>query len=113
MPTLSKVAVIAANVGLVLAQTSVTVNVASTNQQIDRFGVSQAFGLASQFQALSSTARTQGLDYLFSTTTGAGLTIIRNRIGSGGSGDSIEPTSPESPSSTPTYVWDGVDASQV
>ncbi|KAG8979222.1 hypothetical protein FRB90_008171, partial [Tulasnella sp. 427] len=65
------------------------------------------------FQALSSTARTQGLDYLFSTTTGAGLTIIRNRIGSGGSGDSIEPTSPGSPTSTPTYVWDGVDAGQV
>ncbi|KAG8986047.1 hypothetical protein FRB90_004236 [Tulasnella sp. 427] len=113
MPTLRKVAVIAANVGLVLAQTSVTVNVASKNQQIDGFGVSQAFGRASQFQALLSTARTQGLDYLFSTTTGAGLTIIRNRIGSGGSGDSIEPASPGSPSSTPTYVWDGVDAGQV
>ncbi|KAG8981756.1 hypothetical protein FRB90_007028, partial [Tulasnella sp. 427] len=101
--TPSAAAVIVTNIGLALAQTSVTVNVGSTNQQIDGFGVSQAFGRANEFKNLASAARTQGLDYLFSTTTGAGLTIIRNRIGSGGSGDSIEPTSPGSPSATPSY----------
>lgn len=82
-------------------------------QKIDGFGISEAFGRASQFQALSNPARQLGLDYLFSTTTGAGLTIIRNRIGSGGAGDSIEPVGPATNTSTPTYVWDGVDAGQV
>ncbi|KAG8913968.1 hypothetical protein FRC00_001166 [Tulasnella sp. 408] len=113
MPTSSKVVALAVNVGLALAQTTVTVNVGSLLQQIDGFGVSQAFGRASQFQNLTDGPRTQGLDYLFSTTTGAGLTIIRNRIGSGGAGDSILPTSPGSPTATPSYVWDGVDAGQV
>ncbi|KAG8912802.1 hypothetical protein FRC01_004889 [Tulasnella sp. 417] len=113
MPTFSKIAVIAVNVGLTLAQTSVTVNVGSTLQQIDGFGVSQAFGRANEFKNLAATPRTKGLDYLFSTTTGAGLTIIRNRIGSGGSGDSILPNSPGSPTGTPSYVWDGSDSGQV
>ncbi len=113
MRTSNTVQLIIANLGLALAQTSITVNVGSTLQQIDGFGVSQAFGRASQFKALSTTQQKQGLDYLFSTTTGAGLTIIRNRIGSGGSGDSIEPNSPGSPGSTPTYVWDGDDSGQV
>src|SRR4051794_3874401 len=45
--------------------------------------------------------------------SGAGFTIIRNRIGSGGSGDSILPTSPGSPSSTPTYSWNNDDSGQV
>jgi hypothetical protein len=39
--------------------------------------------------------------------------VIRNRIGSGGSGDSIEPVSPGTNISAPAYVWDGVDAGQV
>jgi O-glycosyl hydrolase len=104
---------LAAILGLAQSQTTVTVNVASTLQQMDGFGVSQAFGRAAQFQALSATPRQKGLDYLFSTTTGAGLTIIRNRIGSGGSGDSILPTSPGSPSGTPNYVWDRNDSGQV
>ncbi|KAG8951179.1 hypothetical protein FRC04_006661 [Tulasnella sp. 424] len=113
MPTVNHFVALAANLGLALAQTTVTVNVGSLLQQIDGFGVSQAFGRASQFQNLTADPRTAGLDYLFSTTTGAGLTIIRNRIGSGGTGDGIEPTSPGSPTAAPTYVWDGVDAGQV
>jgi O-glycosyl hydrolase len=107
------IATLLATAGLVSGQTTVTITPASTLQQIDGFGVSQAFGRASQFQALSNPARQLGLDYLFSTTTGAGLSIIRNRIGSGGSGDSIEPVSPGTNTSTPSYVWDGVDAGQV
>ena len=86
MPVASKVAILVANIGFALAQTTVTVNAGSTLQQIDGFGVSQAFGRATEFKNLATTPRTQGLDYLFSTSTGAGLTIIRNRIGSGGSG---------------------------
>ncbi|KFX96632.1 hypothetical protein V490_03227, partial [Pseudogymnoascus sp. VKM F-3557] len=96
-----------------LSQTAITVNTASQMQQMDGFGVSQAFKRAAEFQAMASGPRKQGLDYLFSTTTGAGLTIIRNRIGSGGAGDSILPTSPGSPSGTPNYQFDNNDEGQV
>lgn len=95
------------------AQTSITVNVGTTYQTVAGFGFSQAFGRAAQFQSIASALQKQALDLLFSPSTGAGFTIIRNRIGSGGSGDSIEPNSPGSPSSTPTYVWDNNDSGQV
>ncbi|KKY38755.1 putative glycoside hydrolase family 30 protein [Diaporthe ampelina] len=105
---------ILAPLGLVAAQTAITVNLSQTYQQIDGFGFSQAFGRAKEFQDLGDTAvRRQGLDFLFNTTTGAGFSIIRNRIGSGGSGDSILPTSPGSPSGTPAYSWDNDDSGQV
>ncbi|KAL1872669.1 hypothetical protein Daus18300_004215 [Diaporthe australafricana] len=100
--------------GLVAAQTAITVNLGTTYQQMDGFGISQAFGRAKEFENISSAAtKKQGLDFLFNTTTGAGLTIIRNRIGSGGSGDSILPTSPGSPSGTPAYSWNNDDSGQV
>jgi hypothetical protein len=55
--------------GLVTAQTAITVNLGTTYQQIDGFGFSQAFGRAKEFQNLGDTAvRRQGLDYLFNTT---------------------------------------------
>jgi O-glycosyl hydrolase len=113
MAVLSKLTIIGSLVALAAGQTAITVAVGTKYQTIDGFGFSQAFGRASQFQAAAATTQKQALDYLFSTTTGAGFSIIRNRIGSGGSGDSIEPTSPGSPSSTPTYVWDDNDAGQV
>ena len=113
MFTAKVAALIVAYAGLVAAQTQVTVNYGSTLQQIDGFGVSQAFTRAAEFNALAATPKQKGLDYLFSQTTGAGLSMIRNRIGSGGSGDSILPTSPGSPGGTPKYVWDRSDSSQV
>lgn len=109
-----KALLVLSQLGLVAAQTAVTVNLGTTYQQMDGFGISQAFGRAKEFENISSAAtKKQGLDYLFNTTTGAGLTIIRNRIGSGGSGDSILPTSPGSPSGTPAYSWDNDDSGQV
>lgn len=93
--------------------TSVTVNIGTTYQTMDGFGFSQAFGRANELYHLPTTQRTYALDLLFSTTAGAGFTILRNRIGSGGVGDSIEPTAPASPSATASYVWDGNDTSQV
>ena len=64
------------------------------------------------------------LDLLFSSTTGAGLSIWRNEIGSsttaavGGPDDgdnvaSIEPTDPGGPDAPPNYSWDGDDGDQV
>jgi O-glycosyl hydrolase len=92
---------------------TVTVNLGTTYQTMDGFGFSEAFGHAANLHALTSTAQKQALDLLFSTTNGAGMTILRNRIGSGGQGDSIEPSSPGSPSATPKYSWDGSDGYQV
>lgn len=113
MHLLTAITTLLASAYLAASQTTITITPSLPLQQIDGFGVSQAFGRASQFQALPLPARQLSLDYLFNTSTGAGLTIIRNRIGSGGSGDSILPTSPGTNTSTPSYVWDGSDAGQV
>ncbi|KAH7368306.1 glycoside hydrolase superfamily [Plectosphaerella cucumerina] len=105
-----------AQLGLVTAQTAVTINAGSVlSQQIDGFGVSQAFGRAAQFRDdFPPGPRQLALDFLFSTTTGAGFSIVRNRIGSGTwSGDSILPTNPGGPNASPTYVWSNDDRGQV
>ena len=51
----------------------------------------------------SSAVQRQALSDLYSTTSGAGLTILRNEI-SADPGSTIEPTAPSSPSAPPTYV---------
>ncbi len=51
----------------------------------------------------SSSVQSQVLADLYSPTSGAGLTILRNEIGAD-PGNTIEPNSPGSPSATPTYV---------
>jgi O-glycosyl hydrolase len=110
-PGLSLLCATAAQLALVAAQ--ITVNLGTTYQTIDGFGMSAAFGQASAVQSLSSAQQQQAVNLLFSTSSGAGLTILRNRVGSGGSGDSIEPNSPGSSSAKPTYTWDGNDSGQV
>lgn len=110
--TLSLVTTFLAGARLASSQT-VTVTPAITYQEIDGFGLSEAFYRAQNVLNLPAANRQQALDALFSTTTGAGFTIIRNRIGSGGSGDSIEPNAPATNASTPTYSWDGYDEGQV
>lgn len=89
---------------------TVTVNMNTTYQTMDGFGFSQAFGRANDVMNSPTAQAKATLDLLFSPTTGAGMTILRNRIGSGGAGDSIEPVGPSSPSGTPAYTWDGNDA---
>lgn len=104
----------ALHLGLVNAQTAITFDLSTKYQKIDGFGFSQAFGRASEFQALNATVQKHGLDLLFDTTVGAGMSIVRIRIGStNATGDSIEPSSPGSPSAAPTYVWNGNDEGQV
>ncbi|KAI2627116.1 glycoside hydrolase family 5 protein [Xylaria nigripes] len=113
MSPLSKIIIFGKLAAFVAAQAAITVDIKTTYQKIDGFGFSQAFGRAKEFENASEVTRKAALDYLFNTTTGAGFSIIRNRIGSGGSGDSIEPDSPGSPSAKPTYVWDNDDSGQV
>lgn len=106
---------------LALSQTapiSLTVNLAQTHQPIDGFGVSEAFQRALTIYKLPSLERRRALDLLFHPTTGAGLSILRNGIGSSpDSRDdhmvSIQPRSPGSPTAAPVYTWDASDSGQL
>jgi len=72
-------------------------------QTIAGFGASEAFGQAQQIMDAPAATRQQALNLLFSPTSGAGLTILRNQIGAD-PGATIEPTAPASPGATPSYV---------
>ena len=85
-----------------LAASSATINGGQTFQTITGFGASEGFGQAQTIMS-NSTVESQALKYLFSTSGGAGLTILRNEI-SADSGDTIEPNAPSSPTATPAYL---------
>ncbi|KAI8658006.1 hypothetical protein NCS57_01181000 [Fusarium keratoplasticum] len=117
MLILAVLAIFTAHLGLALGGTVVTIDAGKRFQTLKQrrtLGVSQAFGAASKFKALDPTPRQKGLGLLFNTTTGAGLSIIRNGIGSSKwSWDCIANTSPGSPDKPLDYHWDGVDSGQV
>ncbi|KAK9773993.1 putative Glycoside hydrolase family 5 protein [Seiridium cardinale] len=104
MASLAKLIAFADLAAQAIGHTAITVDLSTKYQAIDGFGFSQAFGSALEFENADSTLTKEALDYLFDTTTGAGFSIVRNRIGSNGTGNSIEPTSPGSATSTPTYA---------
>lgn len=99
----------------------IRVDVSKTYQTFDGMGFSEAFQrgkiiYGSDGLSLSNTERV--LDLLFSNTTGAGLTILRNGIGSSINRTydlmkSIAPTDPGSPSANLNYEWDHDDNGQV
>lgn len=100
------------------ATTAITINVNQTFQSIDGFGISEAFQRANGIYNLTEPKRTEVLDYLFNTTTGAGLTIVRNGVGSSPNSsqdwmNTILPVGPSTPDGTPNYVWDGKDSGQL
>jgi hypothetical protein len=88
---------------------TVAVDFDTIYQTITGFGFSEAFGHTQQFYNLPTTVRQQVLDTLLSTSSGAGLTILRNIITTG----LIEPSSPGSPGATRTYAWDRSEGEQV
>jgi glucuronoarabinoxylan endo-1,4-beta-xylanase len=95
------------------AASAVVVNGATTYQQMDGFGFSDAFGPALTLENLPSSSEQKSiLNLLFSPTTGAGFTILRNLLPSDAA-NTIEPTSPGSPTGTPTYVPLGSSEGQV
>jgi len=101
--------------GPAAAADTATINGATTFQTITGFGASEAFGQASTVMNASSTVQQQVLNDLYSPTSGAGLTILRNWI-SADSGTTIEPNSPGSPGAAPTYLpmsQTGQDAGQL
>src|SRR5450631_1342570 len=93
------------------AASAVTINGGTTYQTMDGFGFSEGFGQASSLEG-DTAGQKQVLDLLFSPTTGAGLNILRNLLPSTAS-DSIEPSSPGSPSATPRYSAIGSSEGQV
>ncbi|KAI8628347.1 glycoside hydrolase family 30 protein [Xylariaceae sp. FL1651] len=98
--------------------TAVTVNLDQRYQVIDGFGCSEAFQRAVQISKLTGDQQQYTLDLLFSTSKGAGLSILRNGIGSSPDMNSdhmvsIQPKSPGGPASPPKYTWDGSDNKQL
>ena len=79
---------------------------------MDGFGFSDAFGPASTLQMAPASQQKQILNLLFNTSSGAGFTILRNLLPSDAT-NTIEPTSPGSPSATPHYVPLGSSEGQV
>jgi len=62
-----------------------TVDWTRTAQEIDGFGASAAFHMAGDLMSFPEPQRTEILDILFSQSKGAGLSIVRNFVGDGGS----------------------------
>ncbi len=94
------------------AASAVTINGGTNYQTIDGFGFSEAFGQANNVEGAPASAQQQVLNDLFSTSTGAGFTILRNILPSD-SGGTIEPNSPGNPNATPSYRALGDSAGQV
>ncbi|KAI1393569.1 glycoside hydrolase family 30 protein [Hypoxylon trugodes] len=98
---------------------TITVDLTKTYQTIDGFGASFAFQRANLITNMSDkTKQRELLDLLFNTTTGAGLSIIRNGIGSSPDSSSdhmntFAPKDPGGPTAEPQYTWDGKDSGQL
>jgi len=63
-----------------------------TAQEIDGFGASGAFQMANNLMNFPEPQRSEVLDILFSQTKGAGLSIVRNIVGDGGTVGGASPT---------------------
>jgi glucuronoarabinoxylan endo-1,4-beta-xylanase len=94
------------------AAPTISVNGASRLQTMDGFGFSNAFGPAATLETSPASQQSQVLDLLFSPSKGAGFTILRNLFPSDAA-NTIEPTSPGKPGSTPKYVALGSSEGQV
>ncbi|MGW4792330.1 glycoside hydrolase family 30 protein [Nonomuraea sp. NPDC004297] len=98
---------------------AITVHEGVRHQEIDGFGVSQAFRRNELLEALSPDKQREVLDLWFDRDKGAGLSILRLGIGSSPTGSpydhmvSIQPDDPGGPDAPPRYVWDGDDNGQV
>ncbi|KAI6868741.1 hypothetical protein KC343_g4428 [Hortaea werneckii] len=97
------------------AETVVTVDTGKRYQPFDGMGFAEAFQRGTQIygaDGLSEANTSYVLDLLYSNKNGAGMTILRNGIGSSLTNPydlmkTIEPNDPGSPDSEPTYDWQG------
>ena len=69
-----------------------TVDWNRTAQEIDGFGASGAFQMARNLMNFPEPQRTEVLDILFSQSNGAGLSMVRNIVGDGGTVGGASPT---------------------
>ncbi len=105
--------------GSAAAATTLTVSPDTTYQKMDGFGCSLAFQRANLITNMKDAAKQrQLLDLLFNTTSGAGLSILRNGIGSSPDSSSdhmntFAPKNPGGPKATPQYQFDGKDSGQL
>lgn len=97
---------------LAFAASTAAIDGATKFQTIDGFGFSEAFGQASNVENAPASQQQQALNDLFSTSTGAGFTILRNLLPSD-SGNTIEPNNPGSPNASPSYAPLGSSEGQV
>jgi O-glycosyl hydrolase len=110
-PLAASVAVLATSMLTVAAVSPATaqdghtavINGAVQHQVITGFGASEAFGQAETVMNAPAAVQQQALDLLYSRTSGAGLSILRNEI-SADQGSTIEPAAPASPTATPSYL---------
>ncbi len=84
-------------VGMATSSGTATINYTNTQQRIDGFGASSAW----MGTALSSS----DADLLFSTNTGAGLSLLRTRIAPGGVIDDAEGTIAQEAAARGARVW--------
>jgi glucuronoarabinoxylan endo-1,4-beta-xylanase len=90
--------------GRASAAAAVNLNWSSIHQTIDGFGASGAFQRATYLMDFPDPQRTAILDALFSQTSGAGLSIVRNIVGDGSPLPDGVPTIQPSKG---TWVWTG------
>jgi glucuronoarabinoxylan endo-1,4-beta-xylanase len=91
------------------AAAGVTINWTDVHQTIDGFGASGAFQRSTYLMNMTEPARSTILDALFSQTSGAGLSIVRNIVGDGSTlSDGVPTIEP----SLNNWVWTG-DESQI
>ena len=87
---------------------TITINPSQRFQEYDGTGVSEAFQRSLVIHQLNPQSQKEVLDYLF-TTKGAGMTILRNGLGSSPTDPfdlmkSIAPTAPRSNSSRLNFI---------
>lgn len=79
-----------------------------TRQTIDGFGICEAFHQARHIMEYPEPARTEILDLLFSTEKGAGVSILRNIVGDGGTwGNDIDGPTPTIQPAEGVWNWTG------
>lgn len=87
---------------------SATVYWNKERQTIEGFGISEAFHQANNIKNFPDASKNKILDLLFSTTKGAGLSIVRNIVGDGGTwGNTIDGPTPTIEPKEGTWNWQG------
>lgn len=83
---------VTAGLSLEAGKSLVKIDWTNTAQEIDGFGASGAFRMARNLMNFPEPQRSEVLDILFSQEKGAGLSIVRNIVGDGGTVGGASPT---------------------